>query len=337
MRMCAAGENKSNIAIHKKMDEFENGKYSMKKLLKETTNDVFSQVAKAYVVGIPKEHPLCRDNKIKYICMARGPNMNENRDECLHGDYAIGERMLKATYESMFNAIAQIYRKQYKGENHQFPVYQQPTGVVPRPKYGFRNALLDYCDPGKGILRTLKAELECRVFHRNNCLGTVCIYDAFPKSKIHLLVIPLRRSGLAVDNIKDLKRKHLKNLKLFHAYGKQVATYLSKSKPSTFPIKLGYHAIPSLNRLHLHIISQDFDSLCLKNKKHWNSFTQTGFFMSPQIIENHLEKEGNLANLLMNAKDLMNLPLACNRCKATLKNMPKLKEHLRTCSFPFSF
>jgi len=164
-------------------------------------------------------------------------------------------------------------------------------------------------DPGKGILRTLKAELECRVFHRNNCLGTVCIYDAFPKSKIHLLVIPLRRSGLAVDNIKDLKRKHLKNLKLFHAYGKQVATYLSKSKPSTFPIKLGYHAIPSLNRLHLHIISQDFDSLCLKNKKHWNSFTQTGFFMSPQIIENHLEKEGNLANLLMNAKDLMNLPL----------------------------
>jgi len=145
MRMCAAGENKSNIAIHKKMDEFENGKYSMKKLLKETTNDVFSQVAKAYVVGIPKEHPLCRDNKIKYICMARGPNMNENRDECLHGDYAIGERMLKATYESMFNAIAQIYRKQYKGENHQFPVYQQPTGVVPRPKYGFRNALLDYC------------------------------------------------------------------------------------------------------------------------------------------------------------------------------------------------
>lgn len=32
------------------------------------------------------------------------------------------------------------------------------------------------------------------------------------------------------------------------------------------------------SHVHLHVISQDFDSPSLKNKKHWNSFT-TDYFM----------------------------------------------------------
>lgn len=32
------------------------------------------------------------------------------------------------------------------------------------------------------------------------------------------------------------------------------------------------------SHVHLHVISQDFDSPCLKNKKHWNSFT-TDYFI----------------------------------------------------------
>lgn len=39
------------------------------------------------------------------------------------------------------------------------------------------------------------------------------------------------------------------------------------------------------SQVHLHVISQDFDSPCLKNKKHWNSFT-TEYF-----IESHGESE----------------------------------------------
>lgn len=35
------------------------------------------------------------------------------------------------------------------------------------------------------------------------------------------------------------------------------------------------------SHVHLHVISQDFDSPCLKNKKHWNSFT-TGYFIESQ-------------------------------------------------------
>lgn len=42
--------------------------------------------------------------------------------------------------------------------------------------------------------------------------------------------------------------------------------------------KIGYHAEPSMQQVHLHVISTDFHSPALKNKKHWNSFT-TEFFI----------------------------------------------------------
>lgn len=37
----------------------------------------------------------------------------------------------------------------------------------------------------------------------------------------------------------------------------------------------------SISHVHLHVISQDFDSPCLKNKKHWNSFN-TDYFLESQ-------------------------------------------------------
>lgn len=45
--------------------------------------------------------------------------------------------------------------------------------------------------------------------------------------------------------------------------------------------RIGYHAQPSLDQLHLHVISKDFDSEFLKTKKHFNSFT-TDFFIEAQ-------------------------------------------------------
>ena len=48
--------------------------------------------------------------------------------------------------------------------------------------------------------------------------------------------------------------------------------------------KLNWHILGFLffcSHVHLHVISQDFDSPCLKNKKHWNSFT-TDYFIESQ-------------------------------------------------------
>lgn len=43
----------------------------------------------------------------------------------------------------------------------------------------------------------------------------------------------------------------------------------------------------------MHVISQDFISPSLKNKKHWNSFT-TEFFIDVEEIERILEKQGEV-------------------------------------------
>lgn len=52
------------------------------------------------------------------------------------------------------------------------------------------------------------------------------------------------------------------------------------------PFKLVFHGFNrpflslSTSHVHLHVISQDFDSPCLKNKKHWNSFNTEYFLES---------------------------------------------------------
>ena len=73
------------------------------------------------------------------------------------------------------------------------------------------------------------------------------------------------------------------------------------------------HVVPSLHPLHLHLISKDFKSPCLKvcysrdslckcicthslscisqNKKHWNSFT-TEFFVDARLVLERLQKHG---------------------------------------------
>jgi aprataxin len=60
----------------------------------------------------------------------------------------------------------------------------------------------------------------------------------------------------------------------------------------TNEFRLGYHVIPSMKLLHLHIISQDFDSPYLRSKKHWHSFT-SNWLQSPEWLEQMIENQGN--------------------------------------------
>lgn len=60
------------------------------------------------------------------------------------------------------------------------------------------------------------------------------------------------------------------------------AASVAKTAPGAPVFKIGYHAIPSLHPLHIHIISQDFDAPALKTKKHYLSFT-TRFFLTTKV------------------------------------------------------
>lgn len=122
-------------------------------------------------------------------------------------------------------------------------------------------------------------------------------------------------------------------------------------------IRFGYHAQPSMHRLHLHVISKDMNSEFLKNKKHWNSFT-TEFFMNSSgnffpinfFIIIHSIRWFNfshfflLTDILRQLKTsgkikfpsaaecelMMKRELKCHRCNLVFPTIPKLKQHIRS-------
>ena len=99
--------------------------------------------------------------------------------------------------------------------------------------------------------------------------------------------------------------------------------------------RIGYHCVPSLKLLHLHVISADFDSACLKNKKHWNSF-QPPFFLDSQDVQGMLAEAGRVVVDKVRAEGWLKMPLTSHRTSETLKNIPALKEHLKQCKSPVS-
>ncbi|XP_051154793.1 aprataxin isoform X2 [Leptopilina boulardi] len=103
----------------------------------------------------------------------------------------------------------------------------------------------------------------------------VVIKDKYPKAKFHYLVIPKED----IKSIIHVKKENLNLLQHMEEVGQNIS---KKHNDSEFII--GYHAIPSMQRLHLHVISTDFNNSCLKTKQHWNSFT-TPFFLSSQKNE----------------------------------------------------
>ena len=97
--------------------------------------------------------------------------------------------------------------------------------------------------------------------------------------------------------------------------------------------KMGFHAIPSMAQVHMHVISQDFISDCLKTKKHWNSFN-TEYFVPCETVLNLLINQGNCSSIQdannRDKKELLGRDLQCNQCEFKPKNMPTLKTHLIT-------
>ena len=82
----------------------------------------------------------------------------------------------------------------------------------------------------------------------------------------------------------------------------------------------------------MHVISQDFDSPCLKTKKHWNSFT-TEYFVSSDTVLDLLTQKGSCTSVQNSndkgKKELLGRDLQCNQCTFKPKNMPDLKTHLK--------
>lgn len=122
---------------------------------------------------------------------------------------------------------------------------------------------------GHWSLGLLAAVDDPDLFIKSDDLVNV-IKDKYPKAKYHYLILPKED----ISSLKSATAQHSSLLEHMEKVGLDVANEITETK-----FKLGYHAEASMARLHLHVISEDMNSDCLKTKKHWNSFT-TDFFIN---------------------------------------------------------
>lgn len=187
----------------------------------------------------------------------------------------------------------------------------------------------------------------------------VVINDLFPKSSIHLLLLPREPSKQLLhpfdafedpvflrevqDKVKDLRTLVAKELhRRFSKYSAQdqkrerALEALGPSASDNPPAKLlsgrdwsksvisGIHMGPSMNHLHVHILSIDRHSECMKHRKHYNSFS-TPFLVD---VEDFPLEKGDERKKSRKVHYL-DWELKCWRCGMGFGNkFARLKEHL---------
>jgi aprataxin len=183
----------------------------------------------------------------------------------------------------------------------------------------------------------------------------VIIHDMFPKATVHLLILPrdpaiqarhpfdvladstfltsakteaskwrlfvsneLRRR-FGADSILEANRRAAMD-----ADPPLESSELPPGRAWLSEVRVGVHAQPSMNDLHIHVISQEMHSERMKHRKHYNSF-KTPFFvdlddfpLKEDDVRRHPGREGYLQS-----------DLKCWRCGMNFGNkFARLKEHL---------
>ena len=188
----------------------------------------------------------------------------------------------------------------------------------------------------------------------------IIMLDKYPKARHHALVVSRNRS---LQGPLDLTSEDIPLLKEM----KTAAQIWSSKTAPLSSFALGFHSIPSMRRLHLHVISKDFESPYLKTKKHWNSFCSQFFLDIDWVLEQLSISNGSEASVLgtgsyfshddaydtqrvTNSKEhlhhtsrrleydfqemesFLRGPLRCHACDAEFRSILALKNHLKSCT-----
>jgi len=174
-------------------------------------------------------------------------------------------------------------------------------------------------------------------------------HTQYPKAKYHMLLMR-RKINTHIGNLthlntlNDLDSSNLHELREFHALGRAIATQILEyhrthemSRNPPIIMKVGYHAIPSMEPLHLHIISSDLDSACITKREHVVSFTSPLFFVEAEAVEQHLESAFTSSIALTIRKDRAQsirsyTPMMCVRCGKAAVSVPDWKRHNKQCN-----
>jgi diadenosine tetraphosphate (Ap4A) HIT family hydrolase len=154
---------------------------------------------------------------------------------------------------------------------------------------------------------TLRGPSGDRTFYWDDDLVHV-MFDAFPKASVHLLILPKDTSIDSLEVLADMVESELtaspspssmpnsaslatesRGLRLLRHMlfiGDAIVRHIKATEPTLqhLTFQLGFHSVPSLKHLHMHVMSQDFEKgPALTNKKHYLSFT-TAYFLSASTV-----------------------------------------------------
>ena len=339
----------TNIHLHKAFGDSED----LYNYTRSVYPGIVAEIGKAYPVELPLSNPLREEEKIQYIIHVLGPNMNPNRLDCLINDYERGDELLASAYRALFQCFLNIatvssviesttktpLKQELETKNffssassdstmqtlsmqghsrtppkldekldvddlNQFkpfrvPEYKHPnTSNIPRlPGLSLTVFLNEYSGKAYDPFRWFSV--------KNLCV----IYDAYPKAKYHALIMT---SVKIIAQVRDLRTEDFDLVRQMHQLAQAIV------KKWNVECLIGYHAVPSLTPLHLHIISTDLSSPRLNSKKHWNSFSHPDLFIPSKKVEADLQKHGRvLLKTESELHKLENLPVCCYHCGFT--------------------
>ncbi|EJU05530.1 HIT-like protein [Dacryopinax primogenitus] len=174
---------------------------------------------------------------------------------------------------------------------------------------------------------------------------TITIRDAYRKAMYHYLILPRLPSSLVsnpsqISSLKCLLSGDKEEaLHVLQVLGKEaevaktdILEDMQKKHGFQWTVNIGFHAVPSMEHIHLHVVSSDLLSSALKNKKHYNSFSpKLGFFIHLSDVLSWLTEGASDSRLNINSakyEPLLKTDLSCFKCDESFKRMPRLKEHL---------
>jgi len=187
----------------------------------------------------------------------------------------------------------------------------------------------------------------------------VAVHDLYPKASVHTLLLPrkatfsdqhpfdafLDPAFLAAVKVEAAKLKRFVAKELQRRFGAESAAEarrqavldgevelegddeeLPPGRDWEAEVKVGIHAHPSMNHLHVHVLSRDMFSPCLKHRRHYNSFN-TPFFV--ELADFPLADDD--PRLHPGREQYLRRDMVCWRCGRNFKNHFKsLREHLET-------
>ena len=156
----------------------------------------------------------------------------------------------------------------------------------------------------------------------------VVAYDCFRKAKVHVLLLPKDPTLHGPD---DLRAEHAPLLEHMERLAKWLSPRLRAQFPGLPPLRCGFHAVPSMRHLHLHLISLDFDSVDIKKPRHWIIFNSE-YLVPPWRWARQLEAHGRVfvdkQAEMARVKGKMKCPLTNKELRGSGEDMHAVRQHL---------